>query len=224
VMHYLFASPNGAGFADGRELPVVMPKEVSKIKALVGLLFDLGLPRVLPQGADVRQLVQVSAVGLDSRRRGFRRGRSLESRIDGVLRRAVAEVRTRVGIDISFVVPSSQPQQARGRVRALLAVDGTPVVALQTVIQATSGGRQQRDLALTYPRLQEELDALSVSLILIADGRGLLETPRRVLNELFASVASCMTFQQADEGLLADAHGGAASAAEALRGGAEDTA
>jgi hypothetical protein len=182
------------------------------------------LPRVLPQGADVRQLVQVSAVGLDSRRRGFRRGRSLESRIDGVLRRAVAEVRTRVGIDISFVVPSSQPQQARGRVRALLAVDGTPVVALQTVIQATSGGRQQRDLALTYPRLQEELDALSVSLILIADGRGLLETPRRVLNELFASVASCMTFQQADEGLLADAHGGAASAAEALRGGAEDTA
>ena len=32
------------------------------------------------------------------------------------------------------------------------------------------GGRQQRDLSFTYPNLQERLDAIGMSLFLIADG------------------------------------------------------
>ena len=49
LLHYLFASPNGAGFVDGRELPAAMPKEVTRIKAIVGG----GLP------AAVAEVVQV---------------------------------------------------------------------------------------------------------------------------------------------------------------------
>ena len=36
-----------------------------------------------------------------------------------------------------------------------------------------------------------------IALILIADGRGLAETPQRVLETLFDSVAACMTVQEA---------------------------
>jgi hypothetical protein len=205
VLHYLFASPAGAGFVDGRELPKVMPNEVTRIRGIASLAFDLGLDRLMPKGANVGQLVQVAAVALDSRRRGFRRGRTLEARLDGLLRDAAADVSTRLGVALSRMPPSAQPPEARGRVGELLHADGVPVAALQPVIQATSGGRQQRDLSATYPRLQQDLDAIPVSLILIADGRGLQETPRRVLERLFDSVGACMSFQQAEDGMLADA-------------------
>jgi len=46
LLHYLFASPNGAGFVDGRELPAAMPKEVTRIKAIVGAGFQLRLRKL----------------------------------------------------------------------------------------------------------------------------------------------------------------------------------
>jgi hypothetical protein len=50
--------------------------------------------------------------------------------------------------------------------------------------------------------LQTRLDAIPVSLILIADGRGMAETPEPVLRELFESVGACMTLRQAESGDL----------------------
>jgi hypothetical protein len=76
------------------------------------------------------------------------------------------------------------------------------VAAVAPVFQASSGGRQQRDLTLTYPALQDSLDRVPLWLVLILDGRGIAEAPDRVLLELIDSVAACMTLRQAEGGDL----------------------
>ncbi|MEE6296868.1 ATP-binding protein [Georgenia wangjunii] len=74
-----------------------------------------------------------------------------------------------------------------------------------SVFQAQSGGRQQRDLLETYPSLQRDFDALPMTLILILDGAGIVESPRRVLARLLEQVGAGMSTEQAQQGILAEA-------------------
>jgi hypothetical protein len=205
VIKSLFVAPTGAGFSDGRELPDVIPPGPKWQLPTASLALDLGLLRILPSGSRVEDLLRLALVANDARRRGFRRRDDLDDRLQAVLADAISEAGARIGASVQALAPSRFPVPLRGRVRDVIASDGQPYVAVATVFQAQSGGRQQRDLAVTYPRLQEELDALPMALVLIADGRGFLETPRRILDVLMESTAACITIGQAESGALADA-------------------
>lgn len=205
VLQYLFVAPGEVGFADGRELPGKAPTDAAGRYQLATLALDLGLRRVLPRGARVEDVVRHGVVAVDARRRGFRRRDTVEDRVRALLRDAITEVRTRTGVSVAELPSSAQPPAARGRVRSVIGVEGVPVAAVANVFQAQTGGRQQRDLQNTYPRLQEDLDALPAHLLLIADGQGVRQAPQAALQTLLEAVAAVMTTSQAEAGGLADA-------------------
>jgi hypothetical protein len=206
VAKALFVAPHAVGFSDGRELPEEFDPRFDDALVLAGLLVDLGLGRILPTGSRVADLYRVAAIAVDARRRGFRRRDNLERVAGALVDDAMKNVAQRTGAKLERVTsPASQPEEARGRGLEVIAASGRPVAAVSTVFQATGGGRQSRDLAVTQPRIQEDLDAIPMSLIVIADGRGVLDASPRVLATLFDSVAACLSLLQAESGQLADA-------------------
>ena len=201
VVRRLFTAPHGVGLADGRELPEWFEPEYASPEKLARLLMDLGLRRLIPNGAAVADLCRVALVAADSRRRGFRRKADLDERVESLIDAAIASVSHLTNESLTRLPMTEQPEAARGRADIVIAAEGLPVAAVASVFQATSGGRQSRDLSFTYPRLQEDLDAVPMCLLLIADGRGLLEASQRVLETLLDSVAACMTLAQAENAL-----------------------
>lgn len=81
-----------------------------------------------------------------------------------------------------------------------MTVGNRPVAGVATVFQNQSGGRQQRDLSVTYPNLLERMDEVGMALILIADGQGLKEASDRTLKALFEGVRHPMTLAAAEGG------------------------
>lgn len=204
VLQLLFVAPAGAGFADGRELPEHPVQDPEAISTLASLAVDLGLGWLAPPGASVRDLARHGLVALDSRRRGFRRRDSIDDRVNRLMKASVETVRSRVAASIELESPARWPQ-ARGRVRTMILADGIPVAGVAVVLQAQSGGRQQRDLTVTFPQLQVDLDEIPCSLLLIVDGRGIRDAGPRTLRTLIGSVAACLSLEQVDRGELADA-------------------
>jgi hypothetical protein len=92
--------------------------------------------------------------------------------------------------------------QLRRSLEFVIATGKRPIGGIATVFQNQSGGRQQRDLAVTYPLLQERLASHGMQLILITDGQGLREASERTLTQLFESVRYPMTIEQATGGML----------------------
>jgi hypothetical protein len=205
VARRLFTAPHAVGFVDGRELPEYFDPQEQSARDLAELLFDLGLARILQPGSRVADAYRVAAIAVDSRRRGFRRKDDLESRVDYLIQSALAEVKSRVPVAVTRHSEEELPGPLRNRVGEVIMADGRPVALVANVFQAISGGRQYRDLSVTYPRLQEDLDAVPACLVLIADGRGLHDASRRVLLTLFESIHACLTLHQAESGGLASA-------------------
>ena len=214
VVRHLLVTPSAVGFSDGREIPMAMPLDQQAAEEVATLLLDIGLPRILPPGSSVKDLLRLGAIALDSRRRGFRRRDSVEAEVLSLLRKAIKIVRDTRDIEVKILPPGQWPTVARGRVENVLAVDGRPVAAVATFFAAQTGGRQQRTLMGTYPELQRDFDELPLFLVLILDGRGVKEAPTYVLQHLVRSVAVCMSRDEARRGALA-----AALAAAADRGG-----
>lgn len=207
IAHLLFAAPGNVGFLDGRVLPEVVPRTGSDIRALSGLLKDLGLWKVLEPGVDVKGAVRVALIAADANRRGFRRRDEVDALLKNILGTAVEDAEDRLAVPIDFepAKTSGLPEEVRKSARFTVSVGSTPVAAIVPVFQATTGGRQQRDLMFTYGRLQDQLDEVPVSLIVIVDGRGITETPDHVLSALLTSVADCMTMSEAETGALREA-------------------
>lgn len=213
VIRSILVAPSAVGFADGRELPVEPPRTPERAGRLAKLLLDIGLHKLMPQSAHVEDLLRVGLISMDSRRRGFRRRDAVEAEVRLLLERSVETVANEYGVRVHSLPAWKWPPPVRGRAEAVLALGDVPVAALVTVFQAQSGGRQQRDLSETYPRLQRTLDEIPMSLILVLDGRGVQETPRSVLERLVTSVAACMSRAEAADGALSDA---VADAAQSL--------
>lgn len=203
VIRLLVVAPGGVGLRDGRELPA--DNNVSKPKVVAKVALALGLRELLPKGVDVESLCRIATIANDARRRGYRRRDGLQLRIESVLAEAIKSVEKSTGVRLEEMSSELQPRLARGRGVVVLGTGERPLAAIANVFQDSTGGRQQRDLSATYPRLQEELDGVPMSLIVLADGRGVAEAPVRILQTLFESVAACMTLGQAEEGALADA-------------------
>ena len=161
VLNHLFVTPAGAGFRDGRELPAEGPLDRKAANAASSVAIELGLARILQPGARVADLYRIGAIALDSRRRGFRRRDDLSSFVEVLIDSAMEEAQASAGLRLERVPAAAQPDALREKAREIVAAEGQPVAAIVTVFQSSSGGRQQRDLAFTYPRLQEELDGVS---------------------------------------------------------------
>lgn len=192
------------GFQDGRELPERLPNDTRGRAEVSSVLEDLGIWNILTPNADVPSLLRVRLVSQNAARRKVKiRGR-FESRVKTLLTSTLSSLNKNLLLDVRQLSPREAPEQAR-HLDYVLAIDGIPFAAIATVFQTQGGGRQQRELSLTYPLLQKRLDDIPIGLIVIADGRGTKQVPRWALRTLFDQVSNCMTLRQAEAGSLEDA-------------------
>lgn len=96
------------------------------------------------------------------------------------------------------------PPQATDRVSYIVSSNGKPVLAISSVFQTATGGRQNRDLTVNLPQLHKGLAEIGLRMSVIADGRGLQLISRKLLETVFASLDSFMTLRQAGSGLLTE--------------------
>lgn len=179
---------------------------------VAGQLLHVGLDRILESGCSVKALLQVAEVYKDSYRRRFRSAGRLESRTHRLVASALAAANAELSVDVSFNPAAVTDVGLRRSLSYVLVVGNRPVAGVATVFQNQSGGRQQRDLSVTYPSLQERMSEIGMSLILIADGQGLKEVSDRILTALFEGVRHPMSLAQAESGALAEAIKAAATA------------
>lgn len=186
-------------------LPQLIVEKSERADWVAGQLLHVGLDRVLGAGIQVHALLRIAEVYKDSYRRRFRSAGQLEARtrqlVSGALKVANESLPTLVRINSAALADVG----LRRSMTFVLAVGNRPVAGVATVFQNQSGGRQQRDLSITYPNLQERLDEVGMALILIADGQGLREASDRTLTALFEGVRYPMTLAAAEAGALADA-------------------
>ncbi len=202
VVTALLAIPRGVGFVDGRELPDPAHRPIRDLDQIASLLIDVGLPALLVPGVQVSNLVRVALTGQDALKRRYRVGATINERLEQVVDDAINEANRVHDLPLRIMPENSWPLLARGRVEYVLAIAERQAIAIASVFQTASGGRQQRDLSVNYPTLQNQLSEYGLNLILVADGRGVREAKPRILEALFSGVASCMTFRQAADGLL----------------------
>ncbi len=183
-------------------LPPTVPPDETNIRLLADQLLYIGIDRLLRSSPPIEALLRVAEVYKDSFRRRFRSGKKLEFRIQGLVRKAIASANSRLETPVRNDASALTDGQLRRSLEYVIAAGKRPIAGIATVFQNQSGGRQQRDLAVTYPLLQERLAAHGMQLILITDGQGLREASERTLALLFESVRFPMTIEQAIGGML----------------------
>lgn len=200
VLTSLLAIPRGVGFHDGRELPDPARRPESDFTTLANLLIEVGLPKLFEPGLSIQSLVRVALTGLDALKRRYRV--DIKERVEQIVADAIAQANHQNDLGLTQVPKQLWPQAANERVEYIFALNDRPSIAIASVFQAASGGRQQKDLSVNFPNLQRELSENGIRIILIADGRGLKAAQETVLKALFDGVSSCMTLSQASAGFL----------------------
>lgn len=206
VVQRLLAAPAaGVGFVDGRQLPESPPRDPDSAAQVAQLMVDVGIDRLVTSKAATEELLRVALIAGDTRRRSGRRRRGLEERLDSLLGEVAGEVEEAVGHPVSTRGPEEMPQTVRNRlVRVLYNEDGRPFAAVATMFEAIGGGRQNQTFR-GFLRVQDELDLIPVSLVLIADGRGVRELPPRLVEEVWDRIGGLLSLRQSEDGMLADA-------------------
>lgn len=197
-------------------LPHLIEAGSARTEWVAGQLLHVGLDRILALGAPVKAMLRVAEVHKDSYRRRFRSAGQLETRTGLLVNAALKAANSNLRFPVSLNSAALTDAGLRRGLSYILAVGNRPVAGVATVFQNQSGGRQQRDLSVIYPGLQERMNEVGMSLILIADGQGLKEASDRTLMALFEGVRHPMTLTAAEGGAFADAIAEAA-AAEAPR-------
>jgi len=186
-------------------LPQMIEASSGRSNWVAAQLLHVGLGQVLEDGVPVKALMRVAEVYKDSYKRRFRSAGQLETRTRAILEAAISDASTRIASPIAINSSLITDMSLRRSLTYVLAVGNRPVAGVATVFQNQSGGRQQRDLSVIYPGLQERMDEVGMALILIADGQGLNEASERTLKALFEGVRYPMTLATAEGGALADA-------------------
>jgi hypothetical protein len=206
VVQRLLAAPAaGVGFADGRQLPESPPRDPGQAQEVARLLLDVGINRLITEKAATEELLRVAIIAGDTRRRSGRRRRSLDERLAVLLEEAAAEATESLAQSVVSREPNQMPAGLRNRLqRVLCAEDGRPLVAVATMFEAIGGGRQGATFR-GFVQVQDELDLVPASLVLIADGRGVREIPVRSVEEVWDRVGALLSLKQAEQGMLAEA-------------------
>lgn len=186
-------------------LPQLIEANSNRADWVAGQLLHVGLDRILNTGAPIEALLRVAEVHKDSYRRRFRSAGQLETRTRRLLVGALETANASLPFQVAINPAALADVGLRRSLAYVLAVGNRPVAGVATVFQNQSGGRQQRDLSITYPNLQERMDEVGMTLILIADGQGLKEASDRTLIALFEGVRRPMTLAEAEGGALSDA-------------------
>lgn len=176
--------------------------EAGQIEWVVDQLFYVGLPYLLAPDVKVDALLQVAEVYKDTNRRRFRAGRKLDTQVWSLVTKALQAVKEQTGETIRLDNTTITDPSLRRAFSYVFAKGNRPVAALATVFQNQSGGRQLRDLSVTYPNYQQRLSEHGVALVLLADGQGLREASDRVLHALFYGVRFPLNLEQASSGGL----------------------
>lgn len=206
VIRLVFALPGRLDFADGRTVPPTVPTDRRELDNLASLIDEIGVWRLLVPNVNLQDLVKVALVANDARKRRFRMLSISEKRVKNTLTESLKEASERLDSSLTILPDRSGfPNSTLRKVDYVVVMEDTPVAAISTVIQTSTGGRQQRDLRLTYPNLQQELDQIPLKLILIVDGQGIADAPDSVLQDLFMSVHAVMSIRQAEAGQLTEA-------------------
>lgn len=201
IIQSLIAFKSSGAQVDKWGLPPTVPQNSSRAHWLAMQLIYIGIERLLFD-TPLEPMLRVAEVYKDSFRRRFRSGKTLEQRIKSLVRQAVGLANSQVEQTVRLDSSGLTDPLLRRSVEYVVAADSRPVAGIATVFQNQSGGRQQRDLAQTYPLLQEKIATHGMDLILIADGQGLGEASERTLTALFGAVRHPMTIVQAQDGML----------------------
>ena len=193
-------------------LPQFITSDSERAAWVAGQLLHVGLNRILQAKVPIEALLRVAEVYKDSYKRRFRSAGRLETRTYQLVVNALAAANAGQPRTISINSSALTDAGLRRSLTHVLAVGNRPIAGVATVFQNQSGGRQQRDLSITYPNLQERMFEVGMSLILIADGQGLKEASDRTLTVLFKGVRHPMSLAQAESGSLTDAINEAADA------------
>lgn len=201
----LIAFNSSGAQVDKWGLPQLISADQVRTTWVAGQLMHVGIGEILAAGAAVEPLLRVAEVYKDSYRRRFRSAGRLDDRTHRLVVTAMQEANKALEQTVRHNPNALGDAGLRRSLSYILAVGNRPIAGIATVFQNQSGGRQQRDLSVIYPNLQERLDAVGMSLILIADGQGLKEASDRTLTALFEGVRYPMTLSSAEQGALVDA-------------------
>ena len=158
VASLLLALPQSPiGFSDGRELPEAGFRLTSKQTEVAQLLIELGIPQLVPPKTDVQALVRVALTGLDAGKRRYRVGETIKERLQTVLEQAIKGANQNHKLQLERAPEESWPASARGRVECILAAGQRQRIAVASIFQTASGGRQKNELQTAFPALQREL-------------------------------------------------------------------
>lgn len=174
-------------------------------KHLARQLLHIGLAKVLGRAPNVGEMLRVAEVYKDSFRRRFRSGDRFSEQIRAIVRSAIQQANEETDSQFELKSDSLSDAGLRRSLDFVVSVGGRPYLGIATVFQNQSGGRQQRDLMITYPILQQKLSEYGMALVLIADGQGMVEASDRTLIQLFEGVRFPMTLNQAKDGALKNA-------------------
>ncbi len=187
-------------------LPDRVPATSRQRERLAKNLVTIGFSNLFEANTNVIAQLRIAEVYKDSFKRRFRSGNQFERSISGLVKRALSAVNEQTDQELRSTGPSILRHTSVSRFLNYIILQGErPIAGVATVFQQQSGGRQQRELSVTYPNLQSNLRELGISLVLIADGPGIQDTSRRALEALFEGVRFPMTIQQAEQGDLAEA-------------------
>jgi len=186
-------------------LPGAINHDTIRTNWVAEQLMHFGIDKILNKDASVDSLLRVAEVFKDSFHRRFRSATKLDERMRMLVNTAIDQANATLNQSVKINPNALVDAQLRRSLQFILAIGNRPVVGIATVFQNQSGGRQQRDLSVIYPNLQERLDSVGMSLILIADGQGLKEASDRTLKALFEGVRFPMTLNVAESGGLAAA-------------------
>lgn len=183
-------------------LEASVPTSIPGREHLARQLLHIGLGRVLASKAPIIDLLTVAEVYKDSFRRRFRSGDRFGTEVTRMVNDAVKSTAAELETPVQIRGDALADPTIRRSLDYVITIAGRPAVGIATVFQNQSGGRQQRDLSVTYPLLQQKLADYGMVLVLIADGQGIAEASDRTLSQLFESVRYPMTIKQAREGAL----------------------
>ena len=186
-------------------LPPQIGAGADRAEWVAGQLLHVGLGRILTPGLPVLALLRVSEVYKDGFRRRFRSAGQLEARTRRLVSDALKSANQVLPAPVTINPAALADVGLRRSIPFVLAIGNRPIAGIATVFQNQSGGRQQRDLSVTYPNLQERMNEVGMALILLADGQGLKEASERTLAALFEGVRRPMTLAAAAGGALSDA-------------------
>lgn len=206
VLMLLASIRGGIYFPDGRYLPERSKTKsgIINTKEIAELLLEIGVDKLLKQPGEIESQLLIAVVADLAESRRFPTRTRFEARIESIIDEAI-KASQRGGKAVKLLERKELPQYARRRAEYAISIDDEIAMGIGIVFQAQSGGRQQRDLRVTYPELASELRKDDIQFCLIADGLGLKEASDGTLAELLKGVPYCMTTNQAEGGALVTA-------------------